>query len=230
MPDLSAVIVAAGSSRRMGFDKLTAPLRGQPLVAQSLAAFNACPHVEEIVFVCSEERFDEFSHVAAPFGKVSKVVRGGKERADSVLAGVEATVESEFVAVHDGARPLVTPRMISECFEAAITHGAAVAAEPATDTLHRTNSEGMTIENVPRDGLWRMQTPQILRRGDLLGLLREAIAQGVAVTDEISLLIRAGGSAKVVDPGDWNPKVTYPKDLALVEMILKIRAQSTTDT
>jgi 2-C-methyl-D-erythritol 4-phosphate cytidylyltransferase len=225
LPTLSAVVVAAGSSRRMGFDKLTASLLGEPLVAHSLAAFEACADVGSIVLVCSGERTEEFKKIAAPFGKVRKVVAGGKERVDSVLAGVSALdeVAPDFVAVHDGARPLITPSAISSCFTAARETGAAVSAEPVTDTLHRADPAGLARETVSRENLWRMQTPQIVAAGTLKDLLLAARDAGAAVTDEISLLLRAGRRARVVENPDWNLKVTYPRDLALAEMLLKNR-------
>jgi 2-C-methyl-D-erythritol 4-phosphate cytidylyltransferase len=224
-PTLSAVIVAAGSSRRMGFDKLTASLLGRPLVAHSLAAFDACADVASIVLVCAGERMAEFEEIAAPFGKVREVVSGGKERVDSVLAGVSALddLSPAFVAVHDGARPLITPSAISACFAAAQEAGAAVSAEPVTDTLHRTDAAGLALETVSRENLWRMQTPQIVEASALKALLLEAREAGTAVTDEISLLLRAGRKARVVENPDWNLKVTYPRDLALAEMLLKNR-------
>ena len=224
-PTLSAVIVAAGSSRRMGFDKLTAPLLGRPLVAHSLAAFEACAEVSSIVLVCAGERMGEFEKIAAPFAKVREVVAGGKERVDSVLAGVTALddLAPAFVAVHDGARPLITPSAISACLAAARETGAAVSAEPVTDTLHRTDASGLALETVSRDNLWRMQTPQIVATPILRQLLLAARDSGAAVTDEISLLLRDGRKARVVENPDWNFKVTYPRDLALAAMLLKNR-------
>ncbi len=209
----------------MGFDKLTAPLLGQPLVAHSLAAFEACAEVDAIVLVCSGERMAEFEKIAAPFAKVREVVPGGRERVDSVLAGVAAFdgLNPVHLAVHDGARPLITPQAISACYQAAVEFGAAVSAEPVTDTLHRTDAAGFALETVSRENLWRMQTPQILETEVLKGLLREARAEGTSVTDEISLLLRAGQRAKVVENPDWNFKVTYPRDLALAEILLKNR-------
>lgn len=225
VPTLAAIIVAAGSSRRMGFDKLTAPLGGKPLVRHSLEAFCRTAEVSRVVLVCSAERIGEFTEIAAGLPKVSRIVAGGVERAHSVLEGVRALVEDrpEFVAVHDGARPLVTPEAISLCFREAIEHGASVSAEPVTDTLHRTDAERFARETVSRENLWRMQTPQVMHTDLLERLLKESISLGGAITDEISLLIRSGGSARIVENPDWNFKVTYPRDLELAELILSKR-------
>lgn len=224
-PGLAAIVVAAGASRRMGFDKLTASLAGKPLIAHSLAAFENCDDVEQIVLVAAAERLEEFQAMAQEFPKVTAVVAGGKERVESVLAGTEAFAEPQpvFVAVHDGARPLITPEAISACYEAAKAFGAAVSAEPVTDTLHRVNDEGVAAETVSRKNLWRMQTPQVVELQTLKELLEDVHESGGTITDEISLVLRAGGRAKVVENPEMNLKVTYPRDLALAEMILRER-------
>lgn len=223
--DCAAIIVAAGSSRRMGFDKLTAPLAGRPLVVHGIEAFQHCPAIADIVCVCAADRLEEFRALTSPFPKVRAVVPGGRERVDSVLAGVGALGEPgpRYVAVHDGARPLISPAAIGACCEAAREFGAAVSAEPVTDTLHRADRDGLTFETVSRENLWRMQTPQVMETSVLDALLRRSRDSGVPVTDEISLLIRSGHIAKVVDHPDWNFKVTYPRDLALAEMVLRAR-------
>lgn len=224
-PQLGAIIVAAGSSSRMGFDKLTALLAGRPLITHSLAAFQACPDVAQIVLVCAAERVGEFQRLAEAYPKVVQVVPGGKERVDSVLCGVRAFAEPRprYVAVHDGARPLISPDVIAECYREAQSHGAAVTAEPVTDTIHRVDAERLAIENVPRQDLWRMQTPQTLQLAQLESLLHELQRTGGAATDEMTLLIRAGGKPKVVENSAPNLKVTYPRDLEIAELILQRR-------
>ncbi len=209
----------------MGFDKLLASIGGRPLIAHSLAAFNDCPDVDHIVLVSAGDRIEEFTALAAEFPKVRQIVPGGKERVQSVLAGTAAFAGARpiFVAVHDGARPLITPEAISACYQAAREFGASVSAEPVTDTIHRVNNQLLTVETVSRKGLWRMQTPQILELAVLESLLEDVRDAGGTITDEISLLIRSGGKAMVVENLDWNVKVTYPRDLELAEMILERR-------
>lgn len=216
-------MVAAGASRRMGFDKLTAPLAGKPLIAHSLAAFERCEEVEQIVLVAAAERLEEFRAIAQEFPKVIAVVAGGKERVESVLAGTAAFSQPQpiFVAVHDGARPLISPQTITACYEAAREYGASVSAEPVTDTLHRVDHDGVATETVSRKNLWRMQTPQVVELATLKELLEDVHESGGTITDEISLVLRAGGRAKVVENPEMNLKVTYPRDLALAEMILR---------
>lgn len=222
----AGLIVAAGCSRRMGFDKLTAPLCGRPLVVWSLEAFESCPDISFSVLVCAGDRVQEFESLAAPFRKILRVVAGGSERADSVLNGLEAmeAISPEFVAVHDAARPLVTAALISSVVAAARAHGSAVAAEPVSDTLHRSDASGSLVETVPRSDLWAMQTPQAAGFSDLGGALRSARQDGRQVTDEVSALIAAGHRPRAVPHAGWNFKVTYPRDLDLAAVAIGRRA------
>jgi 2-C-methyl-D-erythritol 4-phosphate cytidylyltransferase len=217
VPSLSAVLVAAGSSRRMGFDKILTPLAGEPLVRHTVRAFELCADVREIVVVCAREREASIREALADAKKVVAFVSGGETRQESVTNGLAALApDAEFVAVHDAARPLVTPDLISRCL--------AAAAEPVTDTLQRADDAGCCAEVVNREGLWRMQTPQIFRAGDLRRAMDAALAAGVSVTDETSALRRLGGHVFLVENADWNFKVTYPRDVALAEFILRSRA------
>ena len=219
---VAGLIVAAGSSRRMGFDKITAPLCGRPLIEWSLAAFETCPEISFSILVCAGDRVEEFELLAAPFRKIVHVVAGGNERSESVLNGLNA-MESRsptFVAVHDAARPLITPSLISAVVKAARSHGSAVAAEPVTDTLHRSDGSTGLVETVSRADLWAMQTPQVAGFPELssaLGLMRSEHRQ---VTDEISALIASGYRPQVVPHGGLNFKVTFPRDLELAAVAI----------
>ena len=218
----SGLLVAAGGSRRMGFDKITAPLAGRPLVTWSLAAFEACDDIGACVLVCAESRLAEFAALAAPYKKFQLIVPGGSERADSVRNGLQA-LESRspaLVAVHDAARPLVTPKMITQVVAAAAECGAAVAAEPVSDSLHRAAGAGHLVETISREGLWAMQTPQVAGFTALRDALETARVAGREVTDEISALILGGLLPKAVFHGGLNFKVTFPRDLALAEAVL----------
>ncbi|MFA7342925.1 MAG: 2-C-methyl-D-erythritol 4-phosphate cytidylyltransferase [Terrimicrobiaceae bacterium] len=219
----SGLIVAAGGSRRMGFDKITAPLAGRPLVTWSLAAFEACDDIGACVLVCAGSRLDEFSALAAPYKKFQSIVPGGSERADSVRNGLDALAPqgAALVAVHDAARPLVTPAMISLVVAAAEEWGSAVAAEPVSDTLHRAAGAGHLVETVSREGLWAMQTPQVAGLEGLRDALEAARLGGREATDEVSALIQAGLRPRAVFHGNLNFKVTFPRDLALAGAVLK---------
>ncbi len=219
-----AVIVAAGSSRRAGFDKLAAPLAGLPVLRRSVDAFVAAG-AEAVVVVCPESRWVETGLATVTFPVPVSRVDGGAERQDSVAAGLAALpAGTRMVAVHDGARPLITPEGICRCLEAAAKTGAATCAHPVVDTLKRADAAGLSLpEKVSRDCLWGMETPQIFR----LELLSEAYArvkeQGLVVTDEVSAMEALGVPTQLVQAG-VNLKITLPGDLELAELIWLHRA------
>jgi 2-C-methyl-D-erythritol 4-phosphate cytidylyltransferase len=219
----AAVLVAAGSSSRMGFDKPTAPLRGFPLVVHSLRAIQECDDIAIAVLVCAEHRIAEFTSLAAPFPKFLHIVAGGAERGTSVLHGLQTLASNPplLVAIHDAARPLATPALFSSVLHAAASHGAASAAQPVSDSLHRANASGALHETVPRANLFAMQTPQAARHDLLLAALQ---AHHTAATDEVSALIAEGIHPLPVVHGSPNFKITYPADLALAEAAISTRA------
>src|ERR1700733_11446891 len=147
---VSAIIVAAGSSRRMGFDKLFAPLAGKPVLWHSIKAFNDAKDVDEILVVTREDRMDEVEALVSQgkFKKVTKVISGGAERHMSVWNGLQAVNSrgSEFIAIHDGARPLTTPELINACLGLARQYGAACCASQIPDTVKRASVEQMGTE------------------------------------------------------------------------------------
>src|SRR5205823_12100389 len=135
---LSAIIVAAGASERMGFDKLFAPLGGKPVIAHTIDAFERTSCVDEVVLIGRSDSLGELRKVLGPNTKVRQLVAGGVERQDSVRVGLDRIdAGADFVAVHDAARPLITPEKITRVFEVCREHGAAALAEPVTDTLKR---------------------------------------------------------------------------------------------
>ena len=219
-----AVIVAAGSSRRAGFDKLAAHLDGAPVLRRSVDAFVAAG-AAAVVVVCPESRWVETGLAAASFPVPVSRVDGGVERQDSVAAGLAALpAGTRMVAVHDGARPLITPEGIRACLDAAGETGAAACARPVVDTLKRADAAGFSLpEKVSRDNLWGMETPQIFR----LDMLQQAYdfvkAHALVVTDEVSAVEAMGVPTRLVS-GGVNLKITLPGDLELAELIWKHRA------
>jgi 2-C-methyl-D-erythritol 4-phosphate cytidylyltransferase len=218
-PTCSAILVAAGSSRRMGFDKLASPLAGIPVLRRTLEAFLAAESIAEIIVVCPESRWELLGD---EFPKPVKRVDGGADRQDSVAAGLAIlSGTASLVAVHDGARPLVSPEDINRCVAAAAEHRAATLARRVTETLKRSDTAGFSAEAVSREDLWFMETPQVFE----IPLLREAYqavgSQGLAVTDEVSALEAVCVRVKFVESGHPNLKITTPADLALAEAILR---------
>ena len=218
-----AVIVAAGSSRRAGFDKLAASLAGVPVLRRSVDAFVAAG-AAAVVVVCPESRWVETGLAAADFPVPVSRVDGGAERQDSVAAGLAALpAGTRMVAVHDGARPLITPQGIAACLTAAEETGAATCAHPVVDTLKRADAAGRSLpEKVSREHLWGMETPQIFD----LAMLRRAYAcvaeQQLVVTDEVSAVEALGIATRLVQVGP-NLKITLPGDLELAELIWQHR-------
>lgn len=219
----TAIIVAAGTGTRMGFDKLLASLGGSPVILHTLRAFQNCPDIDEIIVVASEERSEVVQRLADDevFSKLKAYVPGGAERHFSVWAGLQAvSADCDLVAVHDGARPLIHVSQISRCVERARETGAAASARPVSETLKRADGAGQVCGGVDRAGLWIMETPQVFS----LPVLREAyetvLREGALVTDEVSALEKVGHPVWLVDNETPNPKITWPADLALAERLL----------
>ncbi len=212
----------------MGLDKLTAPLAGRPVAAWAAAAFAGCAGVGEIVVVTAAGREGEFRVLLAGLTKVRAVVPGGSARHLSVWEGLRAVdPAAEFVAVHDAARPLVTPGLIARCLARARETGAAAAASPVADTLKRADpATGLVNGAVDRADLWAMGTPQVFRADLLRRAYESVLAAGETVTDEVSAVERLGAPVALVDTGEEaNFKITYPRDLALARLVLAGRTR-----
>lgn len=224
MENLDAIIVAAGSSRRMGFDKMTADLAGRPVIARTVDAFERCEDVRHIHVVASAENHARFGSLLQGFKKLRPFVLGGAHRHLSVWSGLNALDPSaQFVTVHDGARPLVTTGMIDQSFQKAREMGAACVARPVTDTLKRADANHHLAASVERDSLWAMETPQTFSVPLLRRAYENVIQTGVVVTDETSAVELLGQPVALVAAEDWNFKITYPRDLALAAFALGSR-------
>lgn len=230
---LSAIIVAAGSSERMGFDKLFALVSGQPVIAHTIAAFERTECVSEIILVGRADCLGELRKLIGKPTKVKQIVAGGAERSDSVRAGLEKVESSSgFVAVHDAARPMITPEKIARVFEVARAKGAATLAEPINDTLKRAASakeaDDLVISgSVDRAGVYAMQTPQVFEKKLLEEAYDLVAKKKISVTDEVSAVELLGRKITLVPNHDFNFKITYPRDLPLAEFVLIQRANAT---
>jgi len=221
---LTAIIVAGGSSQRMGFDKLFALLNNKPVLAHSITAFEQTKSVTDIIVVGRAERLSDCEEVirAQGFRKVSTVIPGGARRQDSVQQGLERLAQDcDFVAVHDAARPLVRPEMIERIYQCAQTYGGAASGAPVRDTLKRIDAEQRVIDGVDRSNLFAVETPQIFRRDLLEKAYRAILDAALEVTDEISAVEQVGGNIILVPNDQPNFKITYPVDLPLAEFILR---------
>jgi 2-C-methyl-D-erythritol 4-phosphate cytidylyltransferase len=221
---LTAIIVAAGSSRRMGFDKLFAPLLDKPVIAHTLDAFERTNCVSEIVIVVRQDRHDEIAKIAS--AKTKAIVAGGEHRQDSVAAGLlHLGTNARYVAVHDAARPLATPEIIERVFAKAQETSAASAAEAVSDTLKRADVDLAVKESVDRHQLFAMQTPQIFERALIEEAYRAIFAKNLRITDEVSAVEHLGRKVVLVPSEDFNFKITYERDLKLAELVLRERRE-----
>jgi 2-C-methyl-D-erythritol 4-phosphate cytidylyltransferase len=226
-----AIVVGAGGGRRMGgVEKAFLSVDGRPLIAHSVAVFQALAEVHEICLVVSEQSVERARRLVHELGwnKVISVVAGGAERQDSVRAGLNALHACEWVLVHDAARPLVTPELIRRGLEEAQRCGAAVAATPVRDTLKRGSWPARLpeiLETVDRSRLWAVQTPQVFRVHIIRDAFKAVGARAAALTDDAAVVQAAGGRVFMYEGDPRNIKVTVPDDVALVEALLAWRRQ-----
>lgn len=220
------IIVAAGKSERMGsdVDKAFLSLGTRPVLAYSLLAFEQCQAIDGVVLVVRKDRIDSARGLAQMFGcsKVRAVVAGGASRQASVMNGLSQLAdEVSIVAVHDGARPCVTPDLIAETVGSAQRCGSGVAAVKITDTIKEVDRGTVVARTVDRTKLWAVQTPQTFGVELLRRAYRHVEKKALAVTDEASAVEAIGEDVHLV-PASWsNIKVTTPADLQLAAVILK---------
>jgi len=219
----SVVIVAAGSSKRMGFNKLLAPIKAKPVLQYTLEAFQKAKDIDQIVIVSTGETLTKAVEWQgqARYGKLTNVVEGGAERHFSVRLGLNLLAEgTTHVAVHDGARPLISEVAIERVFEVAKETGAASCAHQITDTVKRADAEGIVTDSIDRAGLWAMETPQVFDRALLLKAYDHVVETGSLVTDEVSAVEAIGHPVTLVENPTPNFKITFEGDLPMAEKFL----------
>jgi 2-C-methyl-D-erythritol 4-phosphate cytidylyltransferase len=215
----SAIIVAAGSSSRMGFNKLLADLCGLPVIVRAVEAFETCEDIDEIIVVASDEVREVLAKHTLP--KLKRVVSGGTERHLSVWEGLRAvSPQSDIVAVHDGGRPLISPDQISKCIAVARNKRAVACARPVTETLKRCDDSAKITNSIERKNAWIMETPQVFDHELLTTAYEHVLGNALTVTDEVSAVQALGESVYVVENATPNPKITYPQDLELAASLL----------
>lgn len=228
---VSAVIVAAGGSVRMGIadSKQFIPLLDKPAIEYTLKAFQKCYLIKEIVIVCREQDVDRINELVNQngFTKVSNVVLGGSSRSASVRNGIKAASEkAKYFAIHDGARPLITVDEIERVVEAAFETGAATLGTSVTDTIKIVDGFNK-IESTPlRSQLRAVQTPQVFERDLYMFALENAGENSLEFTDDCALIENMGGEVLVVKGSEENIKLTTPVDVILAESILKNRIKN----
>jgi len=220
---VGAVIVAAGHGERMGgIDKIFAPLCGISVLERVAGTINGSPYIDRFVIVLARDNVMRGRHLLKDknFTKLANVVPGGPRRQDSVDAGLKSLDSCKWVLIHDGARPLLVPDLVSNGLEAAQETGAAVAAVPVTDTIKLVDDGGYVKETLPRSRLWAVQTPQVFR----YDIICDAYAKNVTeATDDAALVEATGVSVKLYMGAYDNIKITTPADLALAEILCRRR-------
>ena len=222
----TVVVVAAGSSQRMGKDKILMQLGDRPVVAHTLKAFQDSDVIDEIIVVTRFESIQEIADICNAYGisKASKIVRGGKTRAESSLIGVcEASDEATVIAIHDGARPFPSSELIERAVRAAYDNNAVTPAISATDTVRILNSKGAVASTPDRDTVALIQTPQVFNADIIKGALTKAIDKNTKLTDDCSAVEAIGVKVTVVAGELTNIKLTSAMDIYVAEKILADR-------
>lgn len=218
----SAVVVDAGSSSRMGEDKIMRELGGLPVVARTLMAFEQAAEIDEIVVVTREELVAELAALCRELqiSKVSKVIRGGHTRTQSARMGtLEVRREAELIAIHDGARPFVSQEVISAAIEKAAQTGAAAPAVPVKDTI-KSAADGVVERTLDRSKLYAVQTPQVFEASLIRAALQKALDDGIELTDDCAAVERLGMRVSLTPGDEKNIKLTTPADLLWGEALL----------
>lgn len=217
-----AVIVGAGTASRMGgIDKVMAPLGGEPMIVRTVRAFQESDVIREIVIVTREDLLTTVMGLCASFDKVRAVVVGGADRQASVQAGLNALSKRvRLVAVHDGARPLISWQVIDRTVRAANTYGASAPAIPVKDTV-KVVKGGVVVHTPDRSTLRAVQTPQVFDLDLLRGALKKAMQDSASITDDCSAVENMGMSVKIVEGDERNIKVTTPMDLKIAQLLLE---------
>jgi len=226
-PFVSAVVVAAGASARMGgIDKQCADLLGLPVVARSIMALTQCGLISEIVLVCPAGQVHGYYDLVRELEleRVSKVIEGAATRQESVFAGVEACCPStEYLAIHDGARPLVTPEEVTACIEAAFEHGAAALGVRPKDTLKQAGAGSYIAGTLNRDEIIAIHTPQVFAGEVYRRAMAAARSEGKNYTDDCQLVEHMGEKVYIAEGRYGNIKITTPEDLAIARALLSYR-------
>lgn len=223
---VAALIPAAGSGRRMGGEmaKPYMPLGGREILTRTLDVFENCAVIDEIWLIVAAEQRDFCRRAIVErygFQKVRGIVTGGAERQESVWRGLQQVASSvDLIVVHDGVRPFVSATLVRQTLRSAAQHGAAITAVPLKDTLKRVSEMGQVEMTLPRERLWRTQTPQAFQRILLHAAFQHAREQGLVATDEAGLIEAFGHPVHVILGAEQNVKITTPDDLRVGESLL----------
>ncbi len=222
----TAIILSAGSSTRMGYNKMLLKIGSKTVFERTVEAFEECDAIDEIIIAAPKEAIDEYGEIVKKrdYAKVKWIVPGGASRQESVANALKkVSDESNYIAVHDGARPLIKGESIVKVCEAAIEFGGAVASVLSVDTLKSVNEAGMIVDTVDREKTVQVRTPQIFKKEILLLAHEKAKEDSFEGTDECMLVERCNFPIKTVITGRDNVKLTYPEDVLYMTEVLRAR-------
>lgn len=223
-PFVTAIVVAAGNSTRMGgVNKQFLLLDGVPVLVRTLQAFSLCPLIDEIVVATRESEIQELFALVKEYQieKVTDIVRGGNTRQESVFAAIRRSSPfSEYFAIHDGARPLVSQEVICDTVKTAFRVGAAATGVRVKDTIKVVSENGEIVETPDRTTLWAVHTPQVFERNHYLHAA-DSVENSAAFTDDCKLMETAGFPVYMVEGSYKNIKITTPEDILLAEGLLR---------
>lgn len=230
--NVSAIILCAGESTRFsseGKSKQMALINNVPVIERTIRAFDNTKAIGEIIIVVRKEDAEEYKSFIEDkkFSKVKCIVTGGETRQSSAARGFKHIDEhSQYVAIHDGARCLITSEIIENVLKEAKEHGGASAASKIIDTIKVADDDGFIKKTIDRTYLWSVQTPQIFDAKAYLQALQKAKADQIAVTDDCMLFENAGFTVKLVETGSENIKITVKDDIQRAESILLARGEN----
>ncbi len=225
----TAIIVAAGKGTRMQSDinKQYLKLKEKPVLARTIEAFENNSLVKDIILVLNKDERDYCNeNIIKPnnYKKVSRIVDGGRERQESVYNGIECLQHGgeDVILVHDGARPLITDEIITDCILTAVQFGCSCVGVPVKDTIKKVHIDGLVIKTLPRCCLWSVQTPQAFKYEIIKSCHVKARNEGLVVTDDASLAEYYGHKVKMVMGSYKNIKLTTPEDIIIAESLLHL--------
>ena len=220
---VTAIILCAGSGERFGKEtnKVYKEIKDKPIMAYSMEKFSNNKYIDSLIIVTKLEEKEECSQIAKKYCNIEnkQIIYGGKERQDSVYNALKVA-DGEIVIIHDGARPLVTDKMINDCIEAVDSFDGVTVGVKSKDTIKIANNEGTVLSTTERKNTWIIQTPQCFNKEILLKGHNLAKEQGKAVTDDCMIIENMGKKVKIIEGEYTNIKVTVPEDIQLIEGFL----------
>ncbi len=228
---VTVLLAAAGSGTRMGgVYKPLEMLCNKPVISYSLQLFQDCPMVKKVVIAAREDKINDLRVLCdkSNFSKVTSIIPGGKDRQNSVEKSFNEAFKTpsdvtKLVAIHDAARPLLTQKALVDVFDTAFAFGASACAARVRDTVNRTNPSAVITEQVERNDLWLMQTPQVFDTDIYHTAIGASKKSGIKVTDDCGLVTSLGFKVVLCPTDSSNIKLTYPEDMFLAEAIIEKR-------